>query len=143
LFALVYCCQKWRPYLDGTTVTAYTDHDPLKFVQTQKQLNAKQVRWLQFLQSFKPNIIYKPGVGNPADALTRFRRRRREPMPAPWAGGWLRRVVGLTQPPRGCCLHPPLPALRFSPPPPLYSRRSPALGLPLFSSFQRPLCVNI
>jgi hypothetical protein len=72
LFALVYCCQKWRPYLDGTTVTAYTDHDPLKFVQTQKQLNAKQVRWLQFLQSFKPNIIYKPGVGNPADALTRL-----------------------------------------------------------------------
>jgi len=44
----------------------------LQFVQTQKHLNPKQVRWLEFLQSFSPNIVYRPGLGNPADALTRL-----------------------------------------------------------------------
>ena len=72
LFALVYCCKKWRPYIDGTVCTAYTDHGPLQFLQTQKELNSKQVRWLEFLQSFRPNIVYRPGLGNPADALTRL-----------------------------------------------------------------------
>ena len=72
LYALVYCCKKWRPYIDGTVCTAYTDHGPLQFLQTQKELNSKQVRWLEFLQSFRPNIVYRPGLGNPADALTRL-----------------------------------------------------------------------
>lgn len=72
LFALVHCCRKWRPYIEGSTVTCYTDHSPLQFVQQQKNLNAKQVRWLQFLQGVKPSIVYRPGRGNPADPLTRL-----------------------------------------------------------------------
>jgi hypothetical protein len=32
LFSLVWCCTKWRPYIDGQEVTCYTDHSPLQFV---------------------------------------------------------------------------------------------------------------
>jgi hypothetical protein len=88
LFSLVWCCTKWRPYIDGQEVTCYTDHSPLQFVQTQPNLNAKQVRWLQFLQGLRPNIVYRPGLGNPADALTRLCKDTPNScrLAKPWAG---------------------------------------------------------
>ena len=88
LYSLVWCCTKWRPYVDGQEVVCYTDHSPLQFVQTQHNLNAKQVRWLQFLQGLRPSIVYRPGLGNPADALTRLCKDRisREHSMMPRAG---------------------------------------------------------
>lgn len=70
--AVHHCYQKWRCYLDGVESVVYTDHKPLKFIQEQPNLNPRQVRWLQFLESFRPSIVYRPGLGNPADPLTRL-----------------------------------------------------------------------
>jgi hypothetical protein len=72
LLAVFYCFTKWRAYLDGVPSTVYTDHSPLQFTQTQKNLNPRQVRWLEYLQSFRPHTVYRPGKGNPADILTRL-----------------------------------------------------------------------
>ena len=35
MLAMVYCFQKWRCYLDGSTVIVHTDHEPLTWLQTQ------------------------------------------------------------------------------------------------------------
>ena len=49
-----------------------TDHHSLTFLQTQPTLSKRQVRWVEFLQEFDFEIVYKPGSSNQvADALSR------------------------------------------------------------------------
>jgi hypothetical protein len=70
--AVVHCYQTWRCYLEGSESTCITDHHPLTFLETQPKLNRRQVRWLEFLASFRPHITYRPGRVNPADPLSRL-----------------------------------------------------------------------
>jgi hypothetical protein len=72
LLALVYCFAQWRCYLEGPTVILHTDHEPLTWLQTQKSLNRRQARWLEFLSRFQYEVVYVKGDENVvADALTR------------------------------------------------------------------------
>ena len=70
--AVVHCYQTWRCYLEGADSTCITDHHPLTHLSTQPKLNRRQVRWLEFLASFRPHITYRPGKANPADPLSRL-----------------------------------------------------------------------
>ena len=37
------------------------DHRSLQYINTQPTLSCQQAKWSQLLQTFTPNIIYKPG----------------------------------------------------------------------------------
>ena len=72
MLAVVYCLSQWRCYLEGPVIVLHTDHEPLTWVQSQKMLNRRQARWMEFLLQFQYEIVYGKGDENVvADALTR------------------------------------------------------------------------
>ena len=46
LAAIFFALKLWRHYLYGEKCEIYTDHQSLKYIFTQKQLNMRQRRWL-------------------------------------------------------------------------------------------------
>ena len=68
---IVSAYREWRCYLEGVPSTCYTDHKPLTQLQSQPQISRRQARWLEFLASFQPNVVYVQGKYNPADVLSR------------------------------------------------------------------------
>ena len=70
-FGLMKCLEKFEVYLDGK-VTVYSDHNPLKFVESMKLKNARLARWALSLQGRNLEIRHVPGKQNVvADALSR------------------------------------------------------------------------
>lgn len=69
--AIVFALKIWRRYLLGEKFVLYIDHKYLKYLFSQKELNLRQQRWLEFLASYDLDILYTPGKGNRvADALS-------------------------------------------------------------------------
>ena len=55
----------------GVHVYVFTDHKILQYVFTQKELNLRQRRWLEFLKDYHMSVHYHPGKANiVADALS-------------------------------------------------------------------------
>ncbi|GJP56106.1 hypothetical protein CLOM_g15162, partial [Closterium sp. NIES-68] len=72
MLAIVHAFKTWRCYLTGADVTVRTDHKSLQYLRAQPNLNPRQIRWLDFLESnFHYTITYKRGANNIADAFTR------------------------------------------------------------------------
>ncbi|MGI0135350.1 MAG: reverse transcriptase domain-containing protein [Candidatus Micrarchaeaceae archaeon] len=70
--AVITALKKWRHYLHGVKCTVLTDNRALQFLETQKELSARQVRWAEIMAPFDLTIQYKPGKENRvADALSR------------------------------------------------------------------------
>jgi hypothetical protein len=55
----------------GCAIHVSTDHAPLTQLQSQPHISRRQARWLEFLSSFRPNVVYVQGRMNPADILSR------------------------------------------------------------------------
>ena len=73
LLALIHSLCTWRHYLLGNHFIVVTDHNSLKYLQTQPTLSRRQARWSEFLSEFDFEIVYRPGKGNVvADALSRL-----------------------------------------------------------------------
>ena len=50
-----------------------TDYKSLQYVFTQKELNLRQRRWLEFLKDYDMSVLYHPGIDNVvADTLSRM-----------------------------------------------------------------------
>ncbi|PKU84042.1 hypothetical protein MA16_Dca010326 [Dendrobium catenatum] len=72
LAAVVFALKIWRHYLYGVRCEVFTDHQSLKYIFTQKELNLRQRRWLELIKDYKLDIQYHPGKANVvADALSR------------------------------------------------------------------------
>jgi len=70
--AVVFALKIWRHYLYGVKCTIYTDHQSLKYIFVQKDLNLRQRRWVEFITDYDIDFVYVPGKANSvADALSR------------------------------------------------------------------------
>ena len=73
LYAIFHACKTFRCYVEGRKFKVYTDHASLKYLKTQSCLSRRVTRWMQFLEMFDMDIIYKKGTDNTvADALSRI-----------------------------------------------------------------------
>jgi len=52
LTAVVFALKIWRHYLYGAPCKIYTDHQSLKYIFTQKELNLRQRRWLELRDDY-------------------------------------------------------------------------------------------
>ena len=76
LEAVVFALKIWRHYLYGEQFEMYSDHKSLKYIFTQRDLNMRQCRWMEFLEDYEFILHYHPGKANVvADALSQKSRR--------------------------------------------------------------------
>ncbi|GKC77015.1 putative reverse transcriptase domain-containing protein, partial [Tanacetum coccineum] len=81
LGSVVFALKIWRHYLYETKCTVFTDHKSLQHILDQKELNMRQLRWLELLSDYDCDIRYHPGKANVvADALSH--KERIEPLRA-------------------------------------------------------------
>ncbi|MCO5591460.1 hypothetical protein L7F22_045443 [Adiantum nelumboides] len=72
LLAIVHALKLWRHYLLGRRFQLVTDHKSLKWIFAPTTLNMRQRRWIELLQEYNFEIIYRTGKENSvADALSR------------------------------------------------------------------------
>ena len=73
-WSALYAVEKWRTYLEGRPFTLYSDSNPLKFIDSAQNKNAKLARWACRLSAFGAGQIeWIPGKLNcVADALSRL-----------------------------------------------------------------------
>ncbi|GKA60678.1 putative reverse transcriptase domain-containing protein, partial [Tanacetum coccineum] len=75
LGAVVFALKIWRHYLYRTKSVIYTDHESLRHIFSQKELNMRQRRWIELFSDYDCEIRYHPGKANVvADALSRKER---------------------------------------------------------------------
>ena len=75
LAAVVFALKIWRHYLYGKQFEMYSDHKSLKYIFTQRDLNMRQRRWMEFLEDYEFTLLYHPGKANVVvDALSRKSR---------------------------------------------------------------------
>ena len=72
LATVVFTLKIWRHYLYGEEFEVYSDHKSLKYIFTQRDLNMRQRRWMEFLEDYDFTLHYHPSKANVvADALSR------------------------------------------------------------------------
>ena len=75
LSAVVFALKIWRHYLYGKEFEVYSDHKSLKYIFTQRDLNMRQRRWMEFLKDSDFTLHYHPGKANVVvDVLSRKSR---------------------------------------------------------------------
>jgi hypothetical protein len=71
LYALVRVLEVWQHYLWPKEFIIQSDHEALKFLKSQSNLNKQHAKWVEFIESFPYIIKYTKGKDNVvADALS-------------------------------------------------------------------------
>ncbi len=52
LATIVFTLKLWRHYLMGRSFQIFTDHKSLKYLLTQKELNRRQCRWIEYIKDY-------------------------------------------------------------------------------------------
>ena len=75
LAAIVFALKIWRHYLYGEQLKVFSDHESLKYIFTQRDLNMRQRRWMEYLEDYDFTLYCHPGKENVvADVLSRKSR---------------------------------------------------------------------
>ncbi|KAK1650134.1 hypothetical protein QYE76_067939 [Lolium multiflorum] len=73
LLAVVFACDKFRPYIVDSKVTIHTDHAAIRYLMEKKDAKPRLIRWVLLLQEFDLHIVDRKGADNPvADNLSRL-----------------------------------------------------------------------
>ena len=72
LTVVVIVLKIWRHYLYNVIFEIFIDHKSLKYVFTQRDLNLRQRRWVEYMKDYDFELAYHLGKANVvADALSR------------------------------------------------------------------------
>ena len=75
LAAIVFALKIWHHYLYGEQFEVFSDNKSLKYIFTQRDLNMRQHKWMEFLEYYDFTFHYHPGKANVvANALSRKSR---------------------------------------------------------------------
>jgi hypothetical protein len=71
--AVVFACDKFRPYIIDSKVTMHTDHATIRYLMSKRDAKHRLIRWVLLLQEFDMHIVDRKGAKNPvADNLSRL-----------------------------------------------------------------------
>ena len=75
MLAIVFSCEKFRPYILGSRVIIHTDHAAIKYLMAKKEAKPRLIRWVLLLLEFYLEIKDKKGCVNViADHLSRVEK---------------------------------------------------------------------
>ena len=75
MLAMVFSCEKFKPYILGAHVIIHTDHAAIKYLMEKKEAKPRQIRWVLLLQEFDMEIKDMKGCDNViTDHLSRIEK---------------------------------------------------------------------
>ena len=75
MLAIVFACEKFRPYILASHVIIHIDHAAIKYLMAKKEAKPRLIRWVLLLQEFDMEIKDKKDCDNViADHLLRVEK---------------------------------------------------------------------
>ena len=79
MLAIVFACEKFRPYILGSHIIVHTDNAAIKYLMSKKEAKPRLIRWVLLLQEFDIEIKDKKGCDNViANHLSRVEKNKVE-----------------------------------------------------------------
>ena len=63
--AVVFACDKFRPYIVDSKVTIHTDHAAVKYLMEKKDAKPRLIRWVLLLQEFDLQLLIERELRTP------------------------------------------------------------------------------